>query len=73
MSTKQAVPTTACGTPEASGAFVVTMLVCFPLTAHEAMGASRVRRSARPLEEGGDAEGFGRPRADITTGVMVHV
>jgi hypothetical protein len=46
---KQAVKTIACGTPDVSGAFVATTLVCFLLFAHGAADASRVRRSARPL------------------------
>jgi hypothetical protein len=53
MIAQQAVPTIACGTPDASGVFVVTLLVCQKLTfAHEAADASRVRRSAHPQFEG---------------------
>jgi len=47
-STKQAEKTTACGTPDVSGAFVVTNSCAFCF-AHEAADAPRVRRSARPL------------------------
>jgi len=43
---------TACGTPDASGAFVATNSCAFTF-AHEAADASRVRRSARPLKEEG--------------------
>jgi len=38
-STKQAVKTIACGTPDVNGVTVVTMLVCFLLFAHGAADA----------------------------------
>jgi hypothetical protein len=53
-STKQADKTTACGTPDVSGAFVVTNSCAFHF-AHEAADAPCVRRSARPLERQGEA------------------
>ena len=72
-SAKQAGDPTACGTPDVSGAFVVTeaRVLSNPL-AHEAMGASRVRRSARPLQGGEGTEGYGRPRAGKIMGVIAH-
>ena len=70
--TQQAVPTIACGTPGASGATVVTMLVCFSLLHTGLRMRSRIRRSARPQLEGGTKESFGRPRAVITTGAMAR-
>ena len=45
--THDAVPTTACGTPDVTGATVVTNSCAFYL-AHEAADASSIRRSARP-------------------------
>ena len=46
--TQDAVKTIACGTPDVSGVFVVTTLVCFFIFAHEAADAWSIRRSARP-------------------------
>ena len=71
-STKQAVKTIACGTPDANGVTVATTLVCFSLLHTGLRMRTRIRRSARPHFEGGTNESFGRPRAVITTGVMAH-
>ena len=46
--THDAVPTIACGTPDVSGVFVVTALVCFFIFAREAADALCIRRSVRP-------------------------
>ena len=46
--TQQAVPPTACGTPDAIGVTVATTLVCFSLLHTGLRMRSRIRRSARP-------------------------
>src|SRR5258706_2282146 len=48
-STKETVNTIACGNAGCSGATVVTTLVCYQHTAHEAAGATGTRHSPRPL------------------------
>src|SRR6202035_1265372 len=48
-STKETVKTIACGNAGCSGATVVTTLVCYQHTAHEAAGAVGTRHSPRPL------------------------
>src|SRR5258706_16147084 len=48
-STKETVKTIACGNARCSGATVVTTLVCYLHTAHEAAGAAGTRHSPRPL------------------------
>src|SRR6202011_5825753 len=48
-SAKEAVKTIACGNAGCSGATVVTTLVCYLHTAHEAAGATGTRHSPRPL------------------------
>ena len=58
---KQAVPTAACGTPDASGVTVATTLVCFHYFAHGAADASRIRRSARPHRRAGMQSASGAP------------
>ena len=68
-----AVPTIACGTPDASGATVATTLVCFLPFAHGAADALAHPAFRAPSFEGGTKESFGRPRAVITTGVMAHI
>ena len=70
-STKQAEKPTACGTPDASGAFVVTTLVRLfslrmRLRTHLASGVPCA------LARGTTAESFGRARAVITTGPMAR-
>jgi hypothetical protein len=53
--TQQAVKTIACGTPDVSGATVVTTLVCQNSHfAREAADALCIRRSARPHDRGRD-------------------
>src|SRR6266852_517779 len=47
-STKETVKTIACGNAGCSGATVVTTLVCYQYTAHEAAGAAGTRHSPRP-------------------------
>jgi len=49
---EQAVNTTACGTPDASGAFVATTLVCFPLL-HTRLRTHRASGVPRALSTGG--------------------
>ena len=56
-SAKQAVKTIARGMPGDSGVTVVTTLVCYLHTAHEAAGASGARHSLRPLSSGGRRSG----------------
>jgi hypothetical protein len=64
--------TTACGTPDVSGATVATTLVCF-FTLHTGLRMRwRIRHSARPQFEGKAMRGFGRPRAVTTTGATAH-
>src|ERR1700688_3704962 len=48
-SAKETVKTIACGNAGCSGATVVTTLVCYQHTAHEAAGATGTRHSPRPL------------------------
>src|SRR5258706_16132109 len=48
-STKETVKTIACGNAGCPGATVVTTLVCYQHTAHEAAGATGTRHSPRPL------------------------
>jgi hypothetical protein len=51
-STKETVKTIACGNAGCSGATVVTTLVCYQHTAHEAAGAPGTRHSPRPRFSG---------------------
>src|ERR1700722_11936305 len=47
--TKETVKTIARGMPGDTGVTVVTMLVCFFIFAHKAVGATSARHSLRPL------------------------
>jgi len=61
---KQAVKTTACGTPDASGAAVVTTLVCSPTHTHTRLRTHRASGVPRALfGRAGMQKGFRRPRA----------
>lgn len=69
---KQAVKTIACGTPDASGAFVVTTLVCFPL--NRTRGHGRIARPAfrAPSQGGRECKKDSGAPAPLITGVMMH-
>ncbi|MBB5054186.1 hypothetical protein HNQ36_004188 [Afipia massiliensis] len=70
--THDAVPTIACGTPDVSGATVVTTLVCF-LPLHTGLRMRRASGVPRALNSRAERSEFGRPRAVITTGVITRV